>query len=279
MLTDFHTHTVSSDGTMTVSESVAYASDSGVRIMAVTDHDSVGSLGEFMSIAAERGVVPVPGIEFGCPYGAGEVHVLGYGFDFLSPGFASALGVLSERRRNRIRKTVEMLNSLGVPVSCERVFAMTTGSPGRLHIARAAFEAGLVASEGEMFDLYIGEGRPAYVRKDAFSCSEAVGLIREAGGVSVLAHPGATGLSLTDIDRIVSMGVDGIEVFYPEHEPLYRRSLELYAESRGLLVTGGSDFHGVRNGVLGPIGMPDYPEAHLRRFLDRLGVDAGGLLQ
>ncbi|MCQ2736434.1 MAG: PHP domain-containing protein [bacterium] len=275
MLTDFHTHTTASDGTMAPEESLEYARKCGITHMAVTDHDSAGSLDRFMEKAKEFGITPVAGIEFGCPYKKGEVHILGYGMDWKNAKFHDAIEKLQKSRIGRIEKTLNILHDCGIELSMNDLLQGSGGNPGRLHIARAAVKKGYFADEHEIFESLIGEGKKAYVKKETLSVHEASELVKQAGGITVVAHPGVTGLSRDDLEFMVSEGVGGIEVFYPEHLPDYRKTLELFAADRGIIVTGGSDFHGVRNGKLTSIGMPDYPQKHFRKFMEKIGVTEG----
>lgn len=271
MLVDLHTHTVSSDGTSTISELIDCALSNGLTHLAVTDHDSIGSLKEFMRLAPLKGIFPISGIEFGCPYGANrEVHILGYGFDFENSALNDVLENLRRSRKERFAKILDRLSKFGIEISKKEAFSSAKGALGRMHIARLMREKGYVASESEAFNLYIGDGKPAYITRESLSIGETVSLIRNAGGVCVLAHPGPRGLSEDDVKSIFLQGVEGLEVFYPEHSHDERKFFLSIALKFGKLVTGGSDFHGSRNGVAQSIGMGDYPEKYFKEFLSRI---------
>jgi len=256
---DLHTHTVASDGTLRPRELVAEAARRGVRILAVTDHDSTDGLAE--AIEAARALPPltiVPGIEINCDVEGAEIHVLGYGMDYEAGWFQDFCRAQREERRARVHRTAERLADLGMPIDVERVFALVQeGSAGRPHVARVMLERGYVKTVREAFDKYLGAGKPAHVPRVKLGPEDAVRLLRRAGGVPVFAHPGLADRDAL-IPALVTAGLMGIECYYPEHSPAQRGAyLELCRRYR-LIATGGSDFHGpqVRAATLGSPSVP-----------------------
>ena len=256
---DLHTHTVASDGTLRPRELVAEAARRGVRVLAVTDHDSTDGLAE--AIEAARAHPPlhiVPGIEINCDVEGAEIHVLGYGMDYEAPWFQDFCRAQREERRARVYRTAERLAALGMPIDVERVFALVQeGSAGRPHIARVMVERGHVKTVREAFDRYLATGKPAHVPRRKLGPEDAVRLLRRAGGAPVFAHPG---LAERDelIPSMVEAGLMGIECYYSEHSPAQRGGYLDLCRQYDLVATGGSDFHGpqVRAARLGHPTVP-----------------------
>ena len=256
---DLHTHTVASDGTYRPSELVAEAARRGVRVLAITDHDSTDGLAE--AIAAARDHPPltiVPGIEINCDVEGAEIHVLGYGMDYEAPWFHEFCLAQRADRRARVHRTAERLAALGLPIDVERVFALVQeGSAGRPHVARVMVERGYVKTVREAFDRYLATGKPAHVPRRKLAPEDAVRLLRRAGGAPVLAHPG---LAERDelIPSMVEAGLMGIECYYSEHSPAQRGGYLDLCRQYDLVATGGSDFHGppVRAATLGHPTVP-----------------------
>jgi len=256
---DLHTHTTSSDGTLRPRELVAEAARRGVRVLAVTDHDSTDGLAEAMAAAREHPPLTiVPGIEINCDVEGAEIHVLGYCMDYEAAWFQDFCRAQREERRARVVRTAERLAALGLPIDVERVFALVQeGSAGRPHIARVMLERGYVKTVREAFDKYLAAGRPAHVPRKKLSPEDAVRLLRRAGGVPVFAHPGLADRDAL-IPALVEAGLMGIECYYSEHSPAQRGAYVELCRRYGLVATGGSDFHGpsVRAGALGNPTVP-----------------------
>jgi len=256
---DLHTHTIASDGTLRPRELVVEAARRGVRVLAITDHDSTDGLAEAIEAAREHPPLTiVPGIEINCDVEGAEIHVLGYCMDYEAGWFQDFCRAQREERRARVHRIAERLAALGMPIDVERVFALVQeGSAGRPHVARAMVERGYVRSVREAFDRYLAAGKPAHVPRKKLTPEDAVRLLRRAGGVPVLAHPG-----LADRDELipglVAAGLMGIECFYPEHSAAQRAAYVDLCRRYGLITTGGSDFHGpqVRAAVLGNPTVP-----------------------
>ncbi len=241
---DLHTHTLASDGSFTPEELVNEAVKRDLAAISVNDHDTVAGIGPALKAGEELGVEVIPGIELTAEHEGAEIHVLGYFIDPENAALAEKLASLKEYRVRRIYKMAEKLNGLGVKLKPEDVFELSQGGTvGRLHVAMAMVRKRLVGSLGEAFQRFIGDRGPAYVAGFRLSPQEAIGLISGAGGIAVLAHPYL--LQRDDlIPLFIADGIRGIEVYYPEHsQGQVNYYLEL-AQKNGLLVTGGSDFHG-----------------------------------
>lgn len=246
---DLHVHTTASDGTYSPESLVRLAAENGVRAVAITDHDTVAGIKPALEAGEAHGVEVVPGVEVSVRWNGGIMHMLGY-FVREDAEFLESLAFLREGRRQRIPRILDKLAALDVRLTEEDVYGIAgRGSPGRPHVANALMAKGYVKSMNEAFDRFLGKGAPAYVEKVKLGPIKAIKAIAKAGGIPVLAHP----YSLNEGDPVrlrevlaglIQYGLKGIEAHYPEHSPEQTRTyLELAAEL-GLLVTGGTDFHG-----------------------------------
>lgn len=256
---DLHSHTTASDGALSPRELVRLAARQGVRVLAVTDHDSVSGLPEAIDEAARHAIEIVPGLEINCDVEGAEVHVLGYCMDWQEPWFERFLAEQRAERIARVHRIVERLTELALPLTAEEVFAICKeGSPGRPHVALAMVRRGYVKSVREAFDRYLRSGGPANVPRRRLTPVEAVAVIRRAHGVPVFAHPGLANRDEM-IPELVQAGLAGLETFYPEHSAgqveAYRRLCRQY----DLVATGGSDFHGSHTGRANTLGSPPVP--------------------
>ncbi|MBI3733129.1 MAG: PHP domain-containing protein [Chloroflexi bacterium] len=264
---DLHAHTTASDGTFTPAELIAEAKRAGLDVLGITDHDSTEGIAP--AIEANRGnnLTIIPGIEVNCDVPGGEVHVLGYFKDVPGGALQALLQRLRDGRRARAQGMVDKMTALGMPIAWERVVAFARGgSIGRPHVARAILEAGYAANIGEVFDKYIGRSGPAYVERLKLSPAEAVEAIRQSGGVPVLAHPyyfDASGAMIktvnpeTLVPELVAAGLRGIEVYYYHYPTSAMVGLMKIAERYRLILTGGSDFHGLtKTNTLGGVFVP-----------------------
>ena len=247
---DLHLHTTHSDGSFSTAEVMAFAKQAGLTALAITDHDIVDGIPEATAIGKELGIEVVPGVEISSRLGESELHILGYFMQWTDPQLAQRLKTLRDSRHLRNPKIVQRLNELGIPITYEEVRALAgTESVGRPHIARLLMEKKFVTSAKEAFDRYLANGRPAFVDRELPEPAEAVRWIREAGGVPVLAHPtwvrtSAEGLRVL-VRELKAAGLGGIEVHYSTHTPSQTTEYLDLATQCDLLVTGGSDFHGV----------------------------------
>lgn len=251
MRIDLHCHSSASDGTEPPAEVVRRAHAAAVDVLALTDHDTVAGYAEAAG-ALPRGMTLLLGMELSCRLYGRSLHLLGYLFDAAEPALAAERERLRTDRVRRARGMVERLGALGVPVTWERVLAIAgTGVVGRPHIARAMVDAGAVGTVEEAFtERWLGAGGRAYVDRYALEPEHAVRLVRDAGGVCVLAHPRAGRdddryvLADDDIAAMAAAGLAGIEVDHPLHDAADRARLRGLAADLGLIVTGASDDHG-----------------------------------
>ena len=247
---DLHLHTTHSDGSFSTAEVMAFAKQAGLTALAITDHDIVDGIPEATAIGKELGIEVVPGVEISSRLGESELHILGYFMQWTDPQLAQRLKTLRDSRHLRNPKIVQRLNELDIPITYEEVRALAgTESVGRPHIARLLMEKKFVTSAKEAFDRYLANGRPAFVDRELPEPAAAVRWIREAGGVPVLAHPtwvrtSAEGLRVL-VRELKAAGLGGIEVHYSTHTPSQTTEYLDLATQCDLLVTGGSDFHGV----------------------------------
>jgi predicted metal-dependent phosphoesterase TrpH len=263
---DLHAHTTASDGMLSPRELVRAAAARGVRVLAVTDHDSTDGLAEAMEEAARRPPLTiVPGLEINCDApgvpgaAAAEVHVLGYYVEHEAPWFQAFLREQRAERAARVHRIAARLAELGVPIDPADVFAIVKeGSPGRPHIAQAMVNRGYVKSVREAFDRYLHAGGPANVPRRRLTPADAVRVIRRAGGVPVLAHPGLADRDAL-IPELVAAGLLGIEAIYAEHSAAQVAHYTDLCRAYGLVATGGSDYHGERSGRTNPLGHPPVP--------------------
>jgi predicted metal-dependent phosphoesterase TrpH len=241
---DLHTHTTASDGLLSPPALVDEARKWSVGVLAVSDHDTTAGVDEARAAGRACEVEVWPAVELSCDVEAGEVHMLGYFIDCGLAWFQALLRRLRDGRALRARRMVERLAALGAPVEFARVQAIAgDGAIGRPHVARALLEAGHVRSVPEAFDRFIGRTGPAYIERVKVTPRQAVDVILAAGGLAVLAHPG-WGRQDRLIPGLVEAGLDGIEVYYPDHTPDQVREYAALAGRYGLLITGGTDFHG-----------------------------------
>ena len=272
MKIDLHSHSTHSDGLTTAVDLVHKMKAAGVAIFSLTDHDTTEGVEEAVVAGKKLGVEVVPGIEISSRYANEDVHVLGIGVDIASKPMQEKLAAMRASRIARVEKICAELGKLGKVLDAKAVFAEAGGkSVGRKHVARAMVKAGLVKTQQEAFDQYLGSGKPANVPPNELSPAEAVGLVRSAGGIAVLAHPGFfddDGL----VERILDeTPVEGIEVFHQYDSPRKHLRYAGMAERRDLIMTGGSDFHGEAHKHAVELGVHLTPPAQWRRLAARLG--------
>ncbi|MGW4527909.1 PHP domain-containing protein [Amycolatopsis sp. NPDC004378] len=248
MKIDLHTHSTASDGTTPPGELPRLAAEAGLTVFALTDHDTFAGL---PAATAAAGIEVIPGVEISCRLDDAEVHLLGL---FVDPGHAALgaeLELIRTDRERRGERMVERCRELGAPITLAQVREIAGGAPlGRPHIAAALAAAGIT---GAFTADWIADGGRADVPKHVLSTVDAIGLVRSAGGVAVLAHPRSVkrraSVSGTQLARLAEAGLAGIEADHPEQPPEVRSALREVAADLGLLVTGSSDFHGDRKPV------------------------------
>lgn len=221
------------------------AARAGVTYLAVTDHDTVAGLREADAAGKAHGVTLVPGIEVSAYIQRREVHILGH-FLPLDDSSLEAYSVkLRGERADRMRGMVERMQKLGYPVAFEEVEAVAAGGQlGRPHLARVLLDRGICATFQEAFERFLVDGKPGYVDRNRLSAADAVEMIRKAGGVATVAHPGASRLGRTEIEAMRNAGLEGIEVHRNDHNPSLKDRFLKMAKEFSLIPTSGSDFHG-----------------------------------
>jgi predicted metal-dependent phosphoesterase TrpH len=253
-LVDLHLHSTASDGTLTPTALVRQAAERGVTLIALTDHDTTDGVADATAAARGSEVRLVPGVELSAESELYDVHILGLFLRVEQPALQEALARLRAARQVRNEQILERLRSVGAPVSAARVQEISgAGSVGRPHIAAAMVEAGHVASQGEAFYRYLGRGKPAFVRRARLEPGEACHIVKEAGGIPVLAHPAKIG-SPTLIDEVIAQGVEGLEAFHSDQSTEDTEALLALAKRHSLLVTGGTDSHGPGSDRWLPVG-------------------------
>jgi hypothetical protein len=260
---DLHVHSNASDGTDEPAEVIRRAAAAGLDVLALTDHDTQAGVAE-AGAALPPGLTLLPGMELSCQLGGRSVHLLCFLFDPADPALCAETSQIRDDRVYRARAMTERLRELGAGVSWEQVTAIAGDAVvGRPHIARALTAAGAIASPADAFTAeWIGDGGRAFVDRYAPELTRAVGLVRAAGGVPVLAHPRSPGYEIPDavITELAGAGLAGIEVFHPDHDQATRYRLTGLARSLGLISTGGSDDHGSYLPGGGPPGRPSDEE-------------------
>lgn len=260
---DLHMHSTASDGSRSPTDVVRAARKASLGAIALTDHDTVAGLAEAQAAGQDLGVRVVNGIELSAVEGELETHILGLHLcdtSVLDRGLAD----LREMRHQRARAIVDRLNELGVTLAFEDVLAQAgPGVVGRPHVARAMIAEGWATDARDAFDRYLGANRPAFVAKEQLSLRAAIAMIHDAGGLAMLAHPGSGG-TRDRIDAMRAIGLDGIEVKHPSHSSGDTARLRGLCEQFGLVMSGGSDWHGAAEGPR-TIGMMHVPLEWLTR--------------
>ena len=249
---DLHTHTTASDGTFTPTQLVRAAVNADIAYLAITDHDTVAAIPEALEAAQGTPLRLIPGVELSAEGAPGRCHLLGLGVRHDDPALLATLAEVSDDRRTRNAAMVQRLNAvLKTQYTLAEIEAVAPkgANVGRPHFASFLVQKGHAKDVGAAFQVYLGDGRPAHVEKKSLTCAESIELIHNAGGLCFLAHPALTRLDKqetyeTRIRQLEELGMDGIEVYYPEHSTAMTGKLLRIAQKYHLLATGGSDFHG-----------------------------------
>ncbi|MDI3312049.1 MAG: PHP domain-containing protein [Thermoanaerobacterium sp.] len=245
MFGDLHIHTTKSDGMHKPKEVVHMAKKVGLSVIAITDHDTLEGIDEAIDASTSLDIEIVPGIELNSYDGKQDVHILGYFIDHNNKDFLKRLVEIRNSRISRAKLMIQKLNEIGVNINYDNVLKYAKESYiGRPHIAKAIVEAGYSKSVKESFDKYIGEGQPAYIERYRLHPFESIKMIKDSGGIPVLAHPGL----LKDkkiISHLIKNGLNGIEVYHSKHDEKDTEFFKDFAIENNLLITGGSDFHGI----------------------------------
>jgi hypothetical protein len=257
-LIDLHIHSTASDGSLSPYEILGLARDTGVRAISLTDHDTIDGIQEIQDHLNDFPVDFITGVEISCapPKGfdvAGSVHLLGYGFSLYDRQLNQVLAEAKTARKQRNPKIIAQLQRLGLDITMDELTRhFKTRQIGRPHIAEMMVKKGMVSSFSDAFDQFLGNGCPAYVEKYKLPCDAAIQTILDAGGVPVLAHPGLMSFKASSdlerfVDTLAGYGLQGIEVFYTDHDARKTTYFKTLARKKKLLMTGGSDFHGSFN--------------------------------
>lgn len=246
---DLHTHTTFSDGTYTPRQLVEYAVQKGLSAVAITDHDTLKGLEEAEYYGKRAGIEVIPGIEVSAQYEDTELHIVGLFVDRYNSRFNNILDETAKRRIYRNKLIVERLNNMGIDIEYKDITAAAKGGIiTRAHFAAALVNRGIVGSVQEAFDRYIGDGKPAYIRRELLSWHSTINYINSAGGVAVLAHPLLYKLGQKRLEVIIGdlakAGLTGIEAYYSTHSPSDVKYIKMLAQKYRLKLSGGSDFHG-----------------------------------
>ena len=269
MYADLHIHTAYSDGSFTPATIIRHAVKNNLKIISITDHDSVDGIAASIKEGEKNNIEVIPGIEISTTVDTGEIHILGYFIDYEDEYFVKNLKRIQEIRLKRMSVMVDKLNRLMIDIDLNELIEYAASSSiGRLHLAHFLKKKGIVGSAYEAFDRYIGSGKPAYEKMNALTPEEGIELISNAGGIPVLAHPGLTKRDDL-IDEMIQSGLRGLEVYHSGHSEEDTNRYFQMARDKGLLVTGGSDCHGEKklNMLMGRIKL-------LIQFVDRLKEEA-----
>jgi predicted metal-dependent phosphoesterase TrpH len=271
---DLHMHTTASDGQSTPERLARQLAKAGITVAAVTDHDTTAAIAEVRAHAETRGIRVIAGIEITAVQEREDVHMLGYGFDPAHPALVAFLETQRADRRRRLEEMHAKLVSLGMPVDIETQMSAASDKSGkalgRPLLAAALVTGGYVASIAEAFEKYLGHGGPAFVTRRGASPADVVALIHRAGGVVSVAHPGKL-KSDALIETLAEIGLDAIEAHHPDHDAATTAAYRARAAKLGLLITGGSDFHGRESGRVNAMGKITLPPADFARLNERFG--------
>lgn len=269
---DLQMHSTFSDGSMTPTELVRQAKGLGLTAIALTDHDTIEGVPEFLEAGKKYDVSTVPGVEISIDTrlpNNGHLHMLGLFIDPFSEELKNTLNYLRTQRNLRAQKIIDRLNELNVPITVEELMAEAgEGSIGRPHVAKILVRKKVVPTIQDAFDIYLAKGKPAYMDKVKLGEEDAIKMIKDAGGLAILAHPHLMKFDTLEetkakILSLKEMGVDGFEVYYSGMPPEYTENLLKLAEEHNLLISGGSDFHGAnKDGIFmgtgkGDLAIPD----------------------
>lgn len=270
---DLHIHSTYSDGSLSIREIVEIASAKQLAAVALTDHDCISGVPELMELADRIGLEVVPGVEVSSLHDKSDVHILGYYFDIRHPVLIRRLDEIRQIRIERARQIVERLNAHGVALRFDRVREFSRGfSLGRPHIAAALIAEEHVTTVAEAFDKYLGNHTEFYIPIQKLTPFEAIALIKEAGGLAIMAHPHVTGRDDL-LETLVAAGLDGLEVYHPKMPYTAFRNYRQFCHKHNLLETGGSDSHGSAHADAEPtVGNANMTEAALEKMKKRKGL-------
>ncbi|HHU63549.1 MAG TPA: PHP domain-containing protein [Clostridiales bacterium] len=245
MYADLHIHSLHSDGKLTPAEIVKHAKDVGLKAISLTDHDTVKGVADIINHGRKKDIFVIPGVELSTEYKNEEIHILGYFINHRDRRLNARLQQLRNLKNKRTEKMAENLMRIyGIDISKEVSWVKkATHTLGRPHLARILMEKGVASSMADAFGKYLGEHCPAYVQRQRMTPKEGAKLIKQAGGLPVLAHPGLIKGDF-DVLEIMEQGLEGIEVFHTNHTEEIQQRLEKLCLDNKWVITGGSDCHG-----------------------------------
>jgi len=270
---DLHVHTTASDGTDSPEQVVLAAKKIGLGAIAITDHDTFAGIQPATEAGQKCGLKVIPGIELSTEYHQLEIHILGYLPDMSDKALVERIAQFRAYRVKRMEKMVAKLRKLGLPVELDRVLEIAgNGAAGRPHLATAMLESGIIDNANAAFTEYIGKKCVAYVPRHQITPKDAILLIRQAHGIPVLAHPGSSNASSL-IPELIEAGLVGIEAYHPAHSWELSEYYRKMGENHNLIVTGGSDYHGLerRKGFrLGMYTVPDQVFCKMQEYKEEM---------
>ncbi len=244
---DLHIHSSYSDGLYTPEQIIKMAKQNNLRAVSITDHDTISGLPEAMKYGKLHNIEVVPGVEVSCNFEGREIHVLGY-YYYIPGRLEKLLLRFKEDRYERAYRMLNKLKKINIRIGWKELMKeVGKAAPGRLHLARVMVKKGYVNLIEDAFDGFLKRGRPAYIPRKKLSCEETIRILNRSGAVTVLAHPGITGEDRESIGYFKKVGIKGVEAFHSEHEKQQNEYYKKISKEEGLLVTGGSDFHGDGN--------------------------------
>lgn len=274
MTADFHIHSNFSDGLNSPDEILEMAREKKLNAFSISDHDNIGGYLYLRDIVTDDDPELIPGVELSAGTGNEDIHILGYYFDPDSDELNAELRLFRDKRNQRGADMLNKLKKQGINIPLELVKEFAGQSAiGRPNVADALIKVGAVRNFSEAFDRYIGYSCPAYVSKHNITPRDAIKLIHRAKGLAILAHPGIAGAGL-HIDEFLGYGLDGIEAYHSMHNSRLQNNYENFARKKGILATGGSDFHG-RLGKYGQIGSISIPDNTLSLMKERILSNRG----
>lgn len=246
---DLHVHSTFSDGSLSPEQLVREAKKINLSAMALTDHDSISGVASFLEACELHTLRGIPGVEISVDYPHGTMHILGYFIDYTSKALNEHIDRLKAGRAARNADILKKINNLGMALTMEEVASFAgEGNIGRLHFAQALQARGYISAIQEAFDRYLGKGKSGYVERQRLTPCGGVEMIVQAGGIAALAHPFTIELQPQALEKLVgemaTSGMQGIEVYYPQHSPARIRQYLSLAKKFNLVATGGTDFHG-----------------------------------
>lgn len=239
---DLHVHSTYSDGRLTPGELADLAVRHNVTALAITDHDTMSGWREKIDACRAKDVEPVVGVEMSCELDQREVHILSLFANPEAPCIRR-IDTLSTSRFSRMEGMLKRFDTMGIHLEMDDLPVAENGVYGRPHLARALVAKGIVKSVSEAFARYLYDAGPIHIAKTRLAAEDGIALAKEMGGVAILAHPGVSGM-IGEIERLAGLGLDGVEVYHPKHGGETIAKLLRQCRELGLLVSGGSDFHG-----------------------------------